>query len=131
LGLGVSKMNKNANEQTVLLSGFGIVTLGSLYPIISTQILGLILMGAIPKETIIAKGVPPTPIYDKTPASEFILDARETIPLIVFLLFMVKVVLKQPLPTPNLMELIAKEEKPKKRPAHENDEEAKVRYRVF
>jgi hypothetical protein len=122
LGLGVSKMNKKANEESILLSGFGIITLGSLYPIISTQILGLILMGTVPKETIIAKGIPPTLTYEKTPASEFVLDAREILPLIIFLLFMVKVVLKQSLPTPNLMELIVEEEKSK----HPH-EEAKVR----
>lgn len=97
LGIGIaSAAGKGENN----LSGFGIVTLASLFPIIGVMSLGIYLSFTITPEAIIAAAQMGNTIvadpawYEMTPGEEIVLGMRAIIPLVIFLLIILKLVLK-------------------------------------
>ena len=100
LSLGIGIAASTGKGQTSL-SGFGIVTLASLFPIIAVLSLGIyVSMVTSPEEIIAAaQGLAAqqtvTPWYEKTPWVEILGGLRAIVPLILFLLLVMRVVLKE------------------------------------
>ena len=100
LGIGIaSAAGKGENS----LSGFGIVTLASIFPIIGVMSLGIALSLTVTPEEILAAAqgmsvVSEPAWYETTPGEEIVLGIRAIIPLVLFLLLIMKVVLKVKIP---------------------------------
>jgi Protein of unknown function (DUF1538) len=98
LGIGIAASAGKGNSS---LSGFGIVMLASLFPIIAVMLLTLYVSSVITPEQIIAlaeTAITTTnvlPWYEKTPGLEIVLGIRAIVPLVLFLLFVMIVVLKE------------------------------------
>jgi len=99
LGIGIAAAAGKGNSS---LSGFGIVTLASLFPIIAVQGLALFVSLTTTPEQIIAAAeaaraaaaaVPAW--YERTPAVEVILGVRAIVPLVLFLLAVLVLVLRE------------------------------------
>ena len=88
LGIGIAAA---AGKGSSSLSGFGIVTIASLFPIIAVMSLAIFISTQISPEEIIAaaKSVvtsqATTPWYAQTPAVEIISGVRAIVPLVIFL----------------------------------------------
>ena len=97
LGIGIASASGKGDNN---LAGFGIVTLASLFPIIGVMSLGIYLSFVITPTEIIAiaqsaQGISETLAwYETTPGEEVVLGVRAIIPLVLFLLFVMKVILK-------------------------------------
>jgi len=94
------KRSLNPSIELSPLSGFGIVTLASLYPIIAVEILAIIAFIMYPGDQILEKigaadGAEPapesTPLYDTSPLRELVFGVRAITPLVLLLLFILKV----------------------------------------
>ena len=102
LGIGIANAAGKGNSS---LSGFGVVTMASLFPILAVLVLAIFVSFQISPEQIIAASqaqssviaVEPT-IWDKTPLSEIVLGVRAILPLVLFLMFVLFIVLKSSLP---------------------------------
>ena len=103
LGIGIANA---AGKGGSSLSGFGVVTMASLFPILAVLILAIFVSMSISPEEIIASAssssasitaVAPT-IWEQTPFVETILGVRAILPLVLFLMFVLFVVLKSKLP---------------------------------
>jgi hypothetical protein len=102
LGIGIANA---AGKGGSSLSGFGVVTMASLFPIMAVLCLGIYVSLIITPEEIIAAAaagktaavVAPT-IWDETPFVETILGVRAILPLVLFLMFVLFIVLKSSLP---------------------------------
>ncbi len=102
LGIGIANSSGKVNSS---LSGFGIVTLASLFPIFAVLVLAIFVSFQITPEQIIAaaqvKGsiasAQPS-IWDQTPIAEIVLGVRAIFPLVLFLMFVLYVILKSKLP---------------------------------
>jgi hypothetical protein len=97
LGVGIAAAAGKGNSS---LSGFGIVTLASLFPVIGVQSLALYVAQTTTPEAIIAAAaaagtVMATPWYDETPFVEVVLGLRAIIPLVIFLLVVLVAVLRE------------------------------------
>jgi hypothetical protein len=97
LGVGIASA---AGKGDSSLSGFGIGTLASLFPVIRVQSLALYVSQITTPEAIIAAAaaadtVMATPWYDETPFVEVILGLRAIIPLVIFLLIVLVAVLRE------------------------------------
>ena len=98
LGIGIAAAAGKGNSS---LSGFGIVMLASLFPIIAVMLLALYVSSVItPAEIIeIAASTVDTagvlPWYERTPGLEVVLGVRAIVPLVLFLLFVMVVVLRE------------------------------------
>jgi hypothetical protein len=102
LGIGIAAA---AGKGDSGLSGFGIVTLASLFPIIGVLLLSLYLSYSMTPQEIIeaarqaaaaAQAVDPA-WYERSPGEEIILGVRAILPLVLFLFVVLKVVLKEKL----------------------------------
>jgi hypothetical protein len=102
LGVGIAAA---AGKGDSGLSGFGIVTLASLFPIIGVLLLSLYLSYSMTPQEIIeaarqaaaaAQAVDPA-WYERSPGEEIILGVRAILPLVLFLFVVLKVVLKEKL----------------------------------
>ncbi|MEN8167060.1 MAG: DUF1538 domain-containing protein [Pseudomonadota bacterium] len=101
LGIGIAAA---AGKGDSGLSGFGIVTLASLFPIIGVLLLALHVSSTVTPEEIIeaarqaaaAHAVQPA-WYERSPGEEIVLGVRAILPLVLFLLVVLKVVLKEKL----------------------------------
>ena len=98
IGIGVIAHKRSLNPEIELspLSGFGIVTLASLYPIIAVEFLALLAFWIYPGDKILEKIITTTeevevPIYEKSPLNELIMALRAITPLVLILLFILKV----------------------------------------
>ena len=98
LGIGVaSAVGKGESS----LSGFGIVTLASLFPIMGALGLGVYISATVTPEEIItaAQSVVTNndvvPWYEQTPWLEVILAVRAIVPLVIFLFIVMKVILRE------------------------------------
>lgn len=97
LGIGIAAASGKGESS---LSGFGIVTLASLFPIIGVLSLGIYLSFVITPSEIIAlaqssnSSVETLSWYETTPGEEIVLGIRAIVPLVLFLLFVLKVILK-------------------------------------
>ena len=103
LGIGIANA---AGKGGSSLSGFGVVTMASLFPILAVLILAIFVSMSISPEEIIASAssssasitaVAPS-IWEQTPFVETILGVRAILPLVLFLMFVLFVVLKSKLP---------------------------------
>jgi hypothetical protein len=103
LGIGIANA---AGKGGSSLSGFGVVTMASLFPILAVLILAIFVSMSISPEEIIASAssssasvsaAAPT-IWEQTPFVETILGVRAILPLVLFLMFVLFVVLKSKLP---------------------------------
>lgn len=98
LGIGISAA---AGRGRSSLSGFGIVTLASLIPVLAVMLLGMILAETVSVADIIAAHAAAvvattTPEwYELTPWSDIILGLRALIPLIAFLYLVLRVLLNE------------------------------------
>ena len=99
LGIGVASSGGKGESS---LSGFGIVTLASLFPIMGVLILSLYLGATVSTESIIAgaaanaaaaKTIPQW--YDVSPGVDVVLGVRAIVPLVIFLFLVMKVVLRE------------------------------------
>jgi len=96
LGIGIAT---SAGKGNASLSGFGIVTLASLFPVIGVLGLALYVVSSVPVETIIAaathgSAAAATPAwYETTPGRETVLGLRAILPLVVFLYLVMKLML--------------------------------------
>lgn len=98
LGIGIAA---SAGKGKSSLSGFGVVTLASLFPVIGVLLLGMILAETTSVEEIIAGAAASpgletfAPWYQLTPWNEMILGVRAIIPLVIFLMLVLRYVLKE------------------------------------
>jgi hypothetical protein len=101
LGIGIANA---AGKGDSSLSGFGIVTMASLFPIMAVLSLGIFVSFAISPEEIIAaaaagKSVATAgpSIWEQTPLAEIVLGVRAILPLVLFLMFVLFVILRSSL----------------------------------
>ena len=102
LGIGIANA---AGKGGSSLSGFGVVTMASLFPILAVLILAIFVSFQITPEEIVAAAktassvvVSEPSIWDKTPIVETVAGVRSILPLVLFLMFVLFVVLKSTLP---------------------------------
>ena len=103
LGVGIAAAVGNGDSG---LSGFGIVTLASLFPITGVLLLTLFLVNTITPAEIItsaqaaAAAVDTTSLawYQRSPGVEIILGIRAILPLVLFLFLVLKFILREKLP---------------------------------
>ena len=103
LGIGIAAA---AGKGDSGLSGFGIVTLASLFPIIGVLLLAVYVAATSDPAEIIAfaaqaaAGVDSSelPWYERSPGVEIILGIRAILPLVLFLFLILKLILHQDLP---------------------------------
>jgi hypothetical protein len=105
LGIGISS---SAGKNSSSLSGFGIVTLASLFPIIAVQALALFVAATTDPATIIqaaasATGTGGSNWLTQTPWQEIIGGIRAIVPLVIFLLLVLVVLLKERLQKPAII----------------------------
>jgi len=98
LGIGIAAA---AGKGSSSLSGFGIVTLASLFPILAVYALTLVVASTTSPEAIIegaraaSEGGGVIPWHQRTPYIEIILGIRAIVPLVVFLILVMMVVLRE------------------------------------
>lgn len=98
LGIGIASAAGKGNSS---LSGFGIVMLASLFPIVAVMLLALYVSQVTTPEEIILlanSAVATTtalPWYETTPGLEIVLGIRAIVPLVLFLLFVMIIVLRE------------------------------------
>jgi len=102
LGIGIAAA---AGKGDSGLSGFGIVTLASLFPVTGVFLLALFVSSTQSPEEIIEIARLATAVaqetvpkwYESSPGEEIILGLRAIVPLVLFLFFVLRVILKEPL----------------------------------
>ena len=100
LGIGIANA---AGKGGGTLSGFGIVTMASLFPILAVLCLSLYVYTTVPVETILAQAAQTaeaaasaTPAWHElTPWVEVVLGVRAIVPLVLFLFLVLVVVLRE------------------------------------
>lgn len=103
LGIGIATA---AGKGRSSLSGFGIVTLASLFPIIAVEMLAIFVSFTETPEMIISQAASINNIsttlnwHEKTPYMEILSGVRAIIPLIIFLMFILLFVLKEKIRNP-------------------------------
>ena len=104
LGIGIANAAGKGGDS---LSGFGIVTLASLFPIIAVMSLALYVSSQFTPEQIIsaasasASSMGDVGWHEITPGLEVVGGVRAIVPLVIFLLIVMVVVLKEKVPSPN------------------------------
>jgi hypothetical protein len=98
LGIGIAAA---AGKGQSSLSGFGIVTLASLFPIIGVQVLAIALSLVTSPQEIIAtaahaaSAASPPAWHAQTPWREILAGLRAIVPLVLFLFFVMRLVLRE------------------------------------
>lgn len=98
LGIGIAS---SAGKGHSSLSGFGIVTLASLFPIIGVMLLAIYVASTTPVDLIIANAsqagefVKELAWYESTPWQEMVLGIRAIVPLVLFLIFILYFILNE------------------------------------
>ncbi len=97
LGIGIASAGGSGKSS---LSGFGIVTLASLFPVLGVMLLSFYIAATVTPEAIIAAAAAMTTSADpawheRTPWAEIVGGVRAIVPLVLFLLLILKVVLKE------------------------------------
>ena len=102
LGIGIANAAGKGNSS---LSGFGVVTMASIFPILAVLILAIFVSFTVSPEQIIAAAQAQTTaliteptIWEQTPVTEVVLGVRAILPLVLFLMFVLFIVLKSKLP---------------------------------
>lgn len=101
LGIGVSS---SVGKGDSALSGFGIVTMASIFPILGVLLLATFVSFTVTPEEIISMAMAQKTAsaaaggqswHETTPGVEIVMGVRAIVPLILFLVFVLKVVLKE------------------------------------
>lgn len=98
LGIGIATSAGRGNAN---LSGFGIVTLASLFPIIGVLGLAIFIVSTVPVESIMLTATSGNPAtiapawYETTPGKEIALGLRAILPLVLFLYLVMKFILRE------------------------------------
>jgi len=107
LGIGISSTSGNGLS---VLSGFGIVTLASLFPIIGAMLLSLFVSATTTPEAIIAAAhananasTLSVAWYAQSPISEILAGFQAIVPLVVFLMIVLRVLLREKLSSPGII----------------------------
>ena len=106
LGIGIAHAAGRGGDS---LSGFGIVTLASLFPIVAVMLLALYVSSITTPEEIIAaaQAVSATtitpPWWEVTPGVEVVGGIRAIVPLVIFLLFVMMVLLREKIRQPTII----------------------------
>ncbi len=106
LGIGIAHAAGRGGDS---LSGFGIVTLASLFPIVAVMMLAIYVSTPFSPEMIIesariSEGNDSiSSWYEVTPGAEIVGGIRAIVPLVVFLLLVMLVLLKEKLPNPKMI----------------------------
>ena len=107
LGIGIAS---TAGRSTGALSGFGIVTLASLFPILGVLLLALYVTSTTTPEMIIQAAHElsiasqlSSPWYEQSPFQEIIAGSQAIIPLVVFLMLVLRLLLKERLSNPGII----------------------------
>ena len=108
LGIGIAS---TAGRGSGALSGFGIVTLASLFPIIGVMLLSLVVTATTTPEEIIASAQHAQHLatqtslawYQLSPGQEIIAGFQAIVPLVVFLMLVLRLVLHEKLSTPGII----------------------------
>ena len=105
LGIGIAA---SAGKGDSSLSGFGVVTLASIFPIIAVLLLSIFVSFNITPDEIIASASMNSELlsqtsneltkWEKTPLVEIILGVRAILPLVIFLMIVLFIILKSKLP---------------------------------
>ena len=103
LSLGIGIANSAGQNSDNSLSGFGVVTLASLFPIIAVLLLSLYVSTQISAEEIVvaaatagsAAGDAQQSIWAQSPLQEVVLGVRAIAPLVLFLMFVLFIVLRE------------------------------------
>ena len=105
LGIGIAA---SAGKGDSSLSGFGVVTLASIFPIIAVLLLSIFVSFNITPDEIIASATMNSELlsqtsneltkWEKTPLVEIILGVRAILPLVIFLMIVLFIILKSKLP---------------------------------
>jgi len=105
LGIGIASA---AGKGTSSLSGFGIVTLASIFPIIGVMCLAIYISMTVSPETIIQTAQAAVASgegewFSRTPYTEIISGVRSIVPLVLFLYLVLKVLLKEKIQEPGIL----------------------------
>jgi hypothetical protein len=103
LGIGIAAAGGRGESG---LSGFGIVTLASLFPILGVLLLALFVASTVTPDEIIAAAAAAKDTvdaaslawYERSPGVEIVLGFRAILPLVLFLFLVQKLVLREPVP---------------------------------
>ncbi|MFT7688849.1 MAG: hypothetical protein ACI9FB_004214 [Candidatus Azotimanducaceae bacterium] len=101
LGIGIARAAGKGSDS---LSGFGIVTLASLFPVVAVMLLTLFVsLQVTPEEIILAaqsasEVSAALPWWETTPGLEIVGGIRAIVPLVVFLMLVMTVLLKEKIP---------------------------------
>ncbi len=104
LGLGIAHAAGKEGSSCSSLSGFGIVTMASLFPILAVMGLTLYVASQVDVTQVVALSKATAVVepqwYQGTPFAEIISGVRAVVPLVLFLLLVLLVVLRDRLPHP-------------------------------
>ena len=103
LSLGIGIANSTGQSSDNSLSGFGVVTLASLFPIIAVLLLSLYVSTQVSAEQIVVAAATASSgseivqqsMWDASPLQEIILGVRAIAPLVLFLMFVLFIVLRE------------------------------------
>lgn len=106
LGIGVANAGGKGDSS---LSGFGIVTLASIFPVVAVLGLGVYISATVPIDVIMTEAAAKTAAtaaaasnvqawYEVTPGMEILLGVQAIVPLVLFLMFVLFVILREKLP---------------------------------
>jgi hypothetical protein len=102
LGIGIAAAGGKGDSE---LSGFGIVTLASLFPIIGVLLLSIYVSSTVEVAEILELAKQAATLqseeslawYERTPGQEIVLGVRAILPLVLFLFVVLKFIVKEPL----------------------------------
>ena len=101
IGIGIANSAGKGNSS---LSGFGVVTLASLFPIMAVLLLTLFVYSQITPDQIIANATAmkdavssQASVWEQTPLVEVVLGVRAIVPLVLFLSFVLFIILRSKL----------------------------------
>ncbi|MCB1646380.1 MAG: DUF1538 domain-containing protein [Pseudomonadales bacterium] len=106
LGIGIAHAAGKGSDS---LSGFGIVTLASLFPIIAVMLLALYVSAQVSPAEIIeaaaiaSAGTTGLAWFERTPGLEIIGGIRAIVPLVIFLLLVMVLLLREKVPNPGII----------------------------
>ena len=106
LGIGIAHAAGKGGDS---LSGFGIVTLASLFPIVAVMLLAMYVSYTTTPEEIIAAALLASTVtaelawYETTPGVEIVGGVRAIVPLVVFLLLVMVVLLRERIANPSII----------------------------
>lgn len=113
LGMGIAKASSRSPTDDDPLLAFGLVALASLCPVVTVQLLGLILFHLKPLDVLIAENIAYSELTNNNPGAaetsplrQFVYGFRAILPSMTALLILLAV-LRQPLPAVTFEELVA------------------------